>query len=96
MSKLSVFSIFDVKSEGWTRPIFSQNVETFKRELRDVLASGKDLPFCVHPEDYQAFKIGEWSEVDPHIVGGANPEFVCALVNLAPQAREFVDQASAA
>ena len=85
MTTLNVFALFDVKSEGWTKPIFSQNAETFKRELRDVLSSGKELPFIIHPEDYNAFHLGVWSEYSPMIEYFGVPASLGSLVNFTPR-----------
>lgn len=92
---LTVYSIYDTKSEGWSRPIFSRNDATAQRELRDVIAHGQ-TPYSMHPADYTLFKLGSWSEFKPFIEFLAAPEAIVHLVQLAPKRTEYSDLNSAA
>lgn len=93
---LTVYSIYDTKSESWSRPVFSRNDATCTREVRDVLANGQ-TPYSMHPEDYSLFKLGQWSEFRPFFEYLSAPELVCPLVQLMPKRTDYTDaQLSAA
>lgn len=93
---MTVFAIYDVKSEGWSRPVYSRNEATCTREVRDVLSQG-NTPYSLHPEDYSLFRLGTWSENEPFISYDPAPTLVLPLLQLAPKGREFGDhQLSAA
>lgn len=92
---LTVFAIYDSKSEGWSRPVYSRNRATVQRELRDVLSQGQ-TPYALHPEDYTLFEVGTWSEVNPQISYHQAPEPLGVLIQFAPKGRSFGDLESAA
>lgn len=92
---LTVFAIYDAKSEGWSKPVFSRNRATVQRELRDVLSQGQ-TQYALHPEDYTLFELGTWSEFKPFIQYHTAPESVGLLLQYAPKRQEITDLQSAA
>lgn len=85
---LTVYAIYDSKSESWSRPVYSRNDATCQREVRDVLANGQ-TPYSLHPEDYGLYRLGTWSEFKPFFEYDQQPELVNMLVQLMPKRTEY-------
>lgn len=90
---LTVFSIYDAKSEGWSKPIYSRNPATCQRELRDVLSKA-ETPYSAHPEDYTLFELGTWSEFEPNIKYLETPLSHGLLIRYAPKERQDLEAAA--
>lgn len=56
-----VYSIYDMKSELWSRPTFPVNEGSMIRSFMD-LVNDKQHPVGQHPEDYALYKIAEWTD----------------------------------
>lgn len=61
MERQPIYSIYDAKSQLWSRPIFGHNTGSMVREFADI-ANDINHPIGKHPEDYCLFQIGEWDE----------------------------------
>lgn len=57
--KMAMVSIYDVKAEAWTAPMFFQAPGQAIRSFSDAVNKA-DSEFAAHPEDYTLFMMGEF------------------------------------
>lgn len=61
MAVLNVYTIRDVRTEAYGRPMFVQNDMVLERSLLDAL-NDPDHPFSSHSNDYQVFRLGTYDD----------------------------------
>ena len=73
-------SIYDVKAEVWTTPMFFQAKGQAIRSFADAINSEGE--FGKHPEDYTLFYLGEFDERSGLVSPAEAPEPLAVGINL--------------
>lgn len=74
MAILKVYSLRDVRTEAFMRPMFVQNQKVIERVMEDGLRD-ESSNLSRHPEDYQLYYLGEFDE-DTGKIDSVPPEFL--------------------
>ena len=61
MAQLKIFTLRDVRTEAFNRPMFLQNESVLDRSIRDACQDENSL-LSLHPEDYQVYYLGTFDE----------------------------------
>lgn len=76
--KLFVICIRDSAAGVFSQPNFVPSVGAFVRAFGDKVKSGaKDDPLCEHPEDFEAFNMGDFDDNTGEFNLLARPVSVC-------------------
>lgn len=70
-----IFSIYDIKAQVYSLPVFEVNRATFMRSF-GVACNEPGSPFNSYPDDYQVFEIGEWDSDTGSILPRSKFDFV--------------------
>ena len=73
--KLQMFSVFDIKAQSFSKPMFLTHKGEAIRAFQDVVKDGKSM-IALHPEDYKLYALGFLDDVSGEIVGLDKPEFM--------------------
>lgn len=64
---MRIVTIYDVKAEAHTQPMFFQSLAQAERSFRDI-CNDKDHSIGKHPEDYIMYWVADWDECAGSIV----------------------------
>lgn len=83
-----MFALYDTKAEHYREPMRQRNVALLIRELENVFKrpESRDLDFVMNPEDFQVFKVGEYTLKTGKLVGCA-PQHIINLHEIAAAVR---------
>ena len=59
--QLEIVSVYDVKADIFSTPVFTASQATAKRDFADV-AQNPESKICKHPEDYRLFLLGMFDD----------------------------------
>lgn len=80
-STLHIFTIYDSKAQAYGDPLMDVNHFALTRAIANTFRSQPDNKYLVNAEDYQVFKIGEYSN-HTGIINAHPPEHVLNLHEL--------------
>lgn len=76
--KLQIVCLRDIKTEAHTTPQFVPHIESWRRALSDAInkpdQQTAQLDFVKHPEDFEAYHLGEWDDNTASFDTGENDE----------------------
>ena len=76
--KFFVIVIRDSAAGAYSQPNFVSSVGAFVRAFGDRIKSGtKDDPMCQHPEDFEAFNLGDFDDNTAEFNLHKSPVSVC-------------------
>lgn len=75
-----IYTIYDVKSEGFNLPIFAKTDQQAIRSFKDI-CTDPEHPVCKHAEDYSLFRIGTFND-SSGMVEGEMPECIVTALEL--------------
>lgn len=78
---LEIFAMWDSKAQCYKPPVLSTNKHTALRELSKLMSENKSHEFFSNAEDFQLFKIGDYSYRTAKI-NWHNPEAITGLHEL--------------
>ncbi len=76
--RLNIYSIYDTAAGLYSRPFFTASDAQASREFSD-LATDKNHPVGMHPEDYSLFRVGLWDDNKALLTNEANECLATAL-----------------
>lgn len=81
--KLFVFAVRDIQANAFMTPFFGHNVGAAVREFGDICrgVSEPTHPLAKHPEDYELYKLGDWTDGDAKFVLHDPPQQLAAGSN---------------
>lgn len=59
---MKMFSVYDNKAECFSPPFFMKATGLALRGFTDMINSGEQTQYSVHPQDFTLFELGEWNE----------------------------------
>lgn len=71
--KQLIATVYDQAVGAFMQPFFCRSKSEAIRSFTDAVDKS-DTPFCVHPEDYTLFVIGEYDDLSGNIVACLVPE----------------------
>lgn len=77
--KYNIYSIRDLKADGYIRPTFFGNDAEVTRYFGDGVKNPK-TGLAAHPEDYELFCIGSFDDVTGEIKG-CSPRYICRALD---------------
>ena len=88
--KAFMYSVRDVKSEIFTKPMIFQNDETAKRGFMVAVTTEGD-PMSSFPDDYVLYKVGHWDD-ENGLCQGRDPERICTGLEMVVYRSKQVEQ----
>lgn len=67
-----VYSVYDLKGEGFSQPIFAVNDRVAMRLFGDAVKD-PETPVGRHPEDFALFRVGVWNSENGQLAGTESP-----------------------
>lgn len=81
--KYQVYTLRDLKSESFGRPIFARAEGEVLRDLRsEVNRKAEDNRLFLYPEDFELFYLGAWDDLDGSAAYLRVPRLVCSCSSL--------------